>query len=539
MIDIAIILTASFCLCYLISHNYFYKHILNQSGKSISKDYFSIIFAFSNIILLIIVIEIIDKNIENSNKHIWRIIFKTYIIIMYYIFPLFAIISITLYRKNNNFIQVFLINKFKNLLVITTLSLLYFIFSNTLFNYIKHSVFFPNIKLFINLDNITEYIGLVSIFVSAFMSSYGSVQLICNSIYYPFFKSKHYCNIFHDKIERLKGIIYQLKLNNIEFNIKSDSKTTILDEENFPCYNKTFKLSTDNNAIDKYNKEVMSLSTNSGTIDEIKNSKYLKVISEDSNYENLNSQTKELLFFKKELELELKIIIEKNRFNKVLNNEIYYLDYHSIEEYIKNINSENKYNNICTSSSFNLKFKLIKIGKIVLGFYSIYKVVNTLRNLCFSDYNNINCVLKEEALNIIDLIVQILVTIFQTSFSEIYYTIIEQYIGLIIVSTVIVINIKSFLNLLQLIYLKTSKLLSFATNKNNNIQVLFLGYTCCLFYIASSIMLINNLPVSYRSNIAKLYGNVDFSLFKYSYDIVYIIFVIVFTITEYLLFKME
>lgn len=131
-----------------------------------------------------------------------------------------------------------------------------------------------------------------------------------------------------------------------------------------------------------------------------------------------------------------------------------------------------------------------------LAFYCIYRIIMTIKNLLFMNYSDINVMLKEEVLNIIDLLINIIFKLLNLDVETIYYTVIEQYFSLLIVGTIIIINIRSFLNTILFIYTKILK--KYDTKNNRDIQMVFLSYFIGLFYVTSSIFLIFNLPITYR-----------------------------------------
>jgi len=145
-------------------------------------------------------------------------------------------------------------------------------------------------------------------------------------------------------------------------------------------------------------------------------------------------------------------------------------------------------------SRINFLFTYIS-GK-TLAFYCIYRMIMTIKNLLFLNYSDINVMLKEEVLNIIDFLINLIFKLLNLDVETIYYTVIEQYFSLMIVGLIIIINIRSFLNTILFIYTKTLK--KYDTKINRQLQMVFLGYFVGLFYVTSSIFLIFNLPITYR-----------------------------------------
>lgn len=134
-------------------------------------------------------------------------------------------------------------------------------------------------------------------------------------------------------------------------------------------------------------------------------------------------------------------------------------------------------------------------GKI-LAFYCIYRIIMTVKNLLFQNYSDINVMLREEVVNIIDFFITIIFKILNLDVETIYYTVIEQYFSLTIVGTIIIINIRSFLNTILFIYTITLK--KYNSQIDRNLTMVSLSYFVGLFYVTSSIFLIFNLPITYR-----------------------------------------
>jgi hypothetical protein len=132
----------------------------------------------------------------------------------------------------------------------------------------------------------------------------------------------------------------------------------------------------------------------------------------------------------------------------------------------------------------------------ILAIYSIYRIIMTCKNLLFQNYSDINIMLRDQVLNIIDLSLSIVFHILKLDVETIYYTVIEQYFSLIIVGSIIITNIRAFLNTILFIYTKTLK--RYNTMINKKVQLIFLSYFVGLFYVTSSIFLIFNLPITYR-----------------------------------------
>jgi hypothetical protein len=132
-------------------------------------------------------------------------------------------------------------------------------------------------------------------------------------------------------------------------------------------------------------------------------------------------------------------------------------------------------------------------GKL-LAIYCVYRIVMTLRNYFFSNYQDINVMLREEALSILDRILSFVYRRFAVKVDKIYFILIQQYFSLISVGSIIIINIRSFLNTILFLYSKFFKNIG----QMKNLQLLLLSYFVGLFYVTTSIFVIFNLPVSYR-----------------------------------------
>lgn len=204
--------------------------------------------------------------------------------------------------------------------------------------------------------------------------------------------------------------------------------------------------------------------------------------SSPSNSRNLLGTVKEVFNYvignKKEDEIDLKEVEEL----KTLLSELEIV-MRALKQ--KTINFKNK----CLSKYFDISGKL-------LGVYCIYRIVMTSKNYLFQRYSDINVMLREELLNIVDWTLDISFRILKWDVEEIIYTVIEQYFSLFIVGTIIIVNVRSFLNTIRFIYMWVFKKSN--TRINKKVQLLFLSYFVGLFYVTSSIFLIFNLPITYR-----------------------------------------
>ena len=144
---------------------------------------------------------------------------------------------------------------------------------------------------------------------------------------------------------------------------------------------------------------------------------------------------------------------------------------------------------------WTIKLSIQKLSEKILGIYSLYRIIITIKNLVYSDYNDINNMLKYEVQNVIDVILRYVFQALQLDLSNILYTVIEQYFSLLIVGSIILVNIRSFLNLILFMYTMSFK---FRARVSELLQVLTFSYAVGLFYVCSSIFLIFSLPITYR-----------------------------------------
>ncbi len=99
-----------------------------------------------------------------------------------------------------------------------------------------------------------------------------------------------------------------------------------------------------------------------------------------------------------------------------------------------------------------------------------------------SNYSEINDMLKDELINIIDKILGACFYILTLDHESLLYTIIEQYFSLIIVGTILIVNMRSFLNSIHFLYTRAiSKIES-----NNAVETCFMTYfvECSILHLA-------------------------------------------------------
>ena len=182
----------------------------------------------------------------------------------------------------------------------------------------------------------------------------------------------------------------------------------------------------------------------------------------------------ELKFLKNEFDVQIKMLKDKS-----------IMQFQIILESIKSYN-------IFYTLFFTVQFFC---GKI-LAVYCVYRIVMTIKNLLFTNYNDINVMLREELLNIIDFSLKFALNLLDLELQKVYLTVIEQYFSLLTVGSIIIVNIRSFLNTILFIYTKTMK--EYNTQMDKKTQLVFLTYFVGLFYVCSSIFLIFNVPKTYR-----------------------------------------
>lgn len=192
---------------------------------------------------------------------------------------------------------------------------------------------------------------------------------------------------------------------------------------------------------------------------------FLDFVTDKPDKKNVEAEIEDLKLLYKEMEVQLKLLKEK---------------------------TVNMKNNVISKVSYIFRL----ITEQILAIYSVYRILMTVKNLLFQNYGDINVMLREEILNVIDLVISVIFHILKLDVETIYYTVIEQYFSLVLVGSIIIVNMRAFLNTILFIYTKTLKRYGNAVNKN--VQLLFLSYFVGLFYVTSSIFLIFSLPITYR-----------------------------------------
>jgi hypothetical protein len=478
MLILILIVICTFLLCFVISHIFLsvFLYESKEELKNFKNDIFSYIFGLSNILLILIVLEIADIDDFQIRNITWILFLWTFIGIMFYIIPYYILNMIICGTGNRGYLKY--IRKFFVFLIF----LIYLITANRFLFMFKDDGYLKNSNInfflfYIKPVCMMEYLSIIGILASAILSGYGSTHCILNYLVYPCFKNsletqhkrvKLRMSIISEEISLKENELYGLEAESCNDSDEGRNNSNISSQ-----HRKVKLIIDDGNPDDLFeglndppsvlNSETPTKSNNhpvSGTVKGFFN--YL--IGKD-NKKDMNEEIDELKILYNEMEMQVKLIKEKT---------ILFRD---------NFISSIKY------------FFHIITGKI-LAFYCIYRIIMTIKNLLFQNYSDINVMLKEELLNIIDVSLNIVFYLLKWDVETIYYTFIEQYFSLLIVGTIIIVNIRSFLNTILFIYTKTLK--KYNTKVNKNVQLLFLSYFVGLFYVTSSIFLIFNLPITYR-----------------------------------------
>ena len=492
MLILILIVISTFSMCFAISHIFLTVFIYENKGelKNFKNDIFSYIFGFSNILLILIVLEIADIDDFQIRNITWILFLWTFIGIMFYIIPYYILDTFICGEKRVGIFQFFRKSLviFIYLIYLTIAYRFLFLFKDDGYLASSNINFF---LFFVKPVYMMEYLSIVGILASAILSGYGSTHCILNYLVYPCFKNslesqhkkvKERMDIISEEISSKENELWgvddqwtnydkeyrsevlcvnggteenQIKYSQNKVKIVVEGTSPHLNTQNGISENKTdYIISSQNSARSSHNHPVTE--TVKG---------FFNYIIGKDNKKDLNDEIEELKILYNEMEMQVKLIKEKTILFR---------------------------NNFISSLKY---FFHIITGKI-LAVYCIYRIIMTIKNLLFQNYSDINVMLREELLNIIDVSLNILFYLLKWDVETIYYTVIEQYFSLLIVGTIIIVNIRSFLNTILFIYTKTLK--KYNTKVNKNVQLLFLSYFVGLFYVTSSIFLIFNLPITYR-----------------------------------------
>lgn len=494
MLILILIVICTFLMCFAISHIFLTVFVYEnkQELKNFKNDIFSYIFGLSNILLILIVLEIADVDDFQIRNVMWILVLWTFIGIMFYIIPFYILDMLICRDKREGFFQY--LRRFFVFLIF----LIYLISANRFLFLFKDDGYLKNSKInfllfYIKPVYMMEYLSIVGILASAILSGYGSTHCILNYLVYPCFKNslenqhkkvKERMNIISEEISLKENELYRMDgPHEMELNCLRSEDNFYESEENLKeIKNQKVKIVIEggnggpilkSNCYNNNDYEFDNFSTSRGApirshfnhpVTGTVKGFFNYIIGKD-NKQNMNEEIEELKILYNEMEMQVKLIKEKTILFR---------------------------NNFISSVKY---FFHIITGKI-LAVYCIYRIIMTIKNLLFQNYSDINVMLREELLNIIDVSLNIVFYLLKWDVETIYYTVIEQYFSLLIVGTIIIVNIRSFLNTILFIYTKTLK--KYNSKVNKNVQSLCLSYFVGLFYVTSSIFLIFNLPITYR-----------------------------------------
>jgi len=501
MLILILTVISTFSICFAISHIFLSVFIYENKGeiKNFKNDIFSYIFGLSNILLILIVLEIADIDDFQIRNVTWILFLWTFIGIMFYIIPYYILDTFICGERRVGIFQFFRKSLvfFIYLIYLTVAYRFLFLFKDDGYLASSNINFF---LFFVKPVYMMEYLSIVGILASAILSGYGSTHCILNYLVYPCFKNsletqhkkvKERMDIISEEISSkenelwgvddewlncdnhyrseglcVKGVKVVKEANEAKEENKmrnSRNKVRIIVEDTNRAVNIHNGISEHKTITFNSSQNSSRSSHNNPVTDTVKG--FFNYIIGKDNKKDLNDEIEELKILYNEMEMQVKLIREKTILFR---------------------------NNFISSLKY---FFHIITGKI-LAVYCIYRIVMTIKNLLFQNYSDINVMLREELLNIIDVSLNILFYLLKWDVETIYYTVIEQYFSLLIVGTIIIVNIRSFLNTILFIYTKTLK--KYNTKVNKNVQLLFLSYFVGLFYVTSSIFLIFNLPITYR-----------------------------------------
>ena len=186
------------------------------------------------------------------------------------------------------------------------------------------------------------------------------------------------------------------------------------------------------------------------------------------------------------------------------------------------------YFNIIQKLTLLLNWVLFYFFGKILAFYSIYKILITLKNYFLSNYSEINIMLKNEVINIIDKMLSVGFFILKFDNESLIYNLLEQYFSLILLGSLLLVNMRSFLNTIHFLYTRAIYKISF----NKQVEVLFMSYFIGMFYISACVFVIFSLPLRYRTNLVYIYTQMDYSLLKFYSDKTFLVSVVVFSLIE-------
>lgn len=501
------IMSAGYIISFLISYVFLSLYVYSEA-KVFWKDTFSYFYGLSNTLFIILIIQIAEFGdfeyviflIFRTRIASWKVIAGIYLVVMVYILPLCIIREVC---KN-----VFFNRNYLEKLAIIILCFVYVLISNMLYNFFKgydYSLFS------LGFENQIEFIVLISIIFTSLFSGYSSIQCIFNYLIHPYVLGVN-------TVDALKHFLSFKTMELIVFYHP--------DLDSFAEHSKKNVVHANSHTINSnkrrlhWAEDMSSVSHRIGKKEIIKPEKLIPITSAiqkavcneeyEEPLENINLQETFintipnvlLYIFNRSIKNIYNYMICKGEKSKSLIEvseirKFSYLFSKSFKDY-----KDRKTKEFIRSFS-NLMQKLKNIfnwilfyffGKI-LGFYSLYKVLMTIKNYFLSDYRDINIMLNEEMINIIDKLLNLSYAILRFDHESLVYNILEQYFSLLLVGILLLVNMRSFLNTIHFLYTRAIKKF-YATN--TYLETLLMTYFLGMFYATSCFFIIFSLPKTYR-----------------------------------------
>lgn len=322
----------------------------------------------------------------------------------------------------------------------------YFLYLNCvpyLYNYITNQKR-TGFEIFTRANTLLEFLGFLGIVVSSVLSAFGSVQMIFNYIIYPVFGKK--------LIEHFKQLELKMTYLNSKMHILNgvDSEAATDSESSKPLLKRRPSLKDQ-----LINKSVEAKDINQS----------LTFLTGREEKLSLTSSYKRLKGSYTLIKTKFYLIGEK-------------------------IGARYRENVLPIKDRFFLTCQLWSAK--VVAWYCSYKVLNTFRHLIFSNYSEINLIIDKKLVSIIDLILKQIVSVIDEQHFEYF----EQILALIITVSIILTNMRSFLN--TVVYLHQTIFDSLTEKENIRIEMVLMAFFVGLFYITSAIFLVMSLPRTYR-----------------------------------------
>ena len=141
-------------ICFLIAKiysNYFLFDDPKIKNPLLNRDIFSIIFGFSNILLISLVIEIAELDDSSTRNILWNSILLIFVIIMFYILPFYFIHSIIIQDKQEK--------TTKQIVSITIIFILYLLIANYTLLYFKPDRDYYLVLFYFKTSPLIEFLG--------------------------------------------------------------------------------------------------------------------------------------------------------------------------------------------------------------------------------------------------------------------------------------------------------------------------------------------------------------------------------------------